>query len=89
MQSQSWPGKKIIPAGLFPRQLKDTCCAGRGSRVACLPPIDNRSQYSAGGNYYSRTGDPAAAFTVLNKIKVGDEVELFGQNNNDNSDMPF
>lgn len=30
--------------------------------------------HSAGGDYYNRTGDPAAAFSRLNKAKVGDEI---------------
>lgn len=30
--------------------------------------------HSAGGDYYNRTGDPAAAFSKLNKAKVGDEI---------------
>lgn len=30
--------------------------------------------HSAGGDYFNRTGDPAAAFSRLNKAKVGDEI---------------
>jgi LPXTG-site transpeptidase (sortase) family protein len=32
--------------------------------------------HSAGGDFYNRTGDPAAAFSRLNKAKVGDEIVM-------------
>lgn len=32
--------------------------------------------HSAGGDFYNRTGDPAAAFSRLNKAKIGDEIVM-------------
>ncbi len=32
--------------------------------------------HSAGGDYYKRTGDVAAAFTILPNIKLGDEIDM-------------
>ncbi|MCA9386370.1 sortase, partial [Candidatus Dojkabacteria bacterium] len=32
--------------------------------------------HSAGGDYYKRTGDPAAAFTILTDIKLGDTIDV-------------
>ncbi len=37
--------------------------------------------HSATGNYYERTGDVAASFSILNKTKVGDEITITMEGN--------
>lgn len=32
--------------------------------------------HSASGNYFEKTGDPAAVFSILNKAKIGDEIYI-------------
>lgn len=44
-----------------------------------ISPMDNNTViygHSASGNYYERTKDPTAAFSVLKNIQIGDEIAI-------------
>lgn len=44
-----------------------------------ISPMENNTViygHSASGNYYERTKDPTAAFSVLKNIKIGDEIAI-------------
>lgn len=62
----------------YDKALEDSLGHFKGTSLP-ISDIDNNTViygHSAGGDYYDRTKDVAAAFSKLNEIKIGDEVNI-------------